>query len=305
MSRRFNLSVLASLLWLISFFCLAPFSANPPIGSAAAATEVQEPASPSSQPRSLVIGTYNVHICVGNDGRLDFDRIAQALDVEGLDFVGLQEVDRRTQRTQKTDQLAELLKRTQMAGRFGKSIDFQGGEYGIAFLTTGEILEYRHQKYPPFGEKEPRSLQLAKIRAKNGLEFWVLNSHLSLDAEERKLQVQAMLDITRDLAGPVLLLGDFNEKPDGNLYESFQKNHVEKPADRADVSLVEPDSEEKLVPHHGETFSSAKPDRQIDYIWVRNDSGLTIDRTWVRRTEASDHLPVFSKILVETSLEKK
>ena len=262
------------------------------------AIAADRPSVDAPESRSLIIGTYNIHICRGNDGRLDFDRIAQALDVEGLDFVGLQEVDRGTRRTQKTDQLAELLQRTKLAGRFGKSIDYQGGEYGIAFLTSGQILEYRHKKFPPFGKREPRSFQLVKIRAKNGLEFWVLNTHLSLDSEERKRQGQAILDEAKDLAGPVILLGDFNALPTGELYASLKKGYIEKPADKADFSLIEPETKEKIRPHQGQTFSSDKPNRQIDYIWVRQGSGLTIDHTWVRRTEASDHLPVFSKLTV-------
>ena len=46
-------------------------------------------------PQCLRIASYNVHSCVGTDGRKDAARIAQVIAELGCDTVGLQEVDYR------------------------------------------------------------------------------------------------------------------------------------------------------------------------------------------------------------------
>lgn len=235
--------------------------------------------------RPLIIGTYNVHVFRGLDGNVDIARIAKLIASQKPDFIGLQEIDCLTLRTGKVDQLAELQRQTGLSGRFGKSIDFQGGAYGLGFLTSGEIIEYRHALLPEVPGRERRSYQLVHLELQGGRRLWVLNTHLGLDSDERRGQVDAILEAVEDLADPVVLLGDFNELPSGEACAAFQKDFDQKAAELIDGE-----------PHQGETFPSNKPDREIDHIWLRRGDGLTIDRSWVLKTEASDHLPLFSEL---------
>lgn len=41
----------------------------------------------------MIVSTYNVHRCIGTDGRHDPDRVAAVIRELDADVVGLQEVD--------------------------------------------------------------------------------------------------------------------------------------------------------------------------------------------------------------------
>jgi len=49
--------------------------------------------------RTLRVMTYNIHVGVGMDKKLDLQRIADVINAARPDLVGLQEVDRGVQRT--------------------------------------------------------------------------------------------------------------------------------------------------------------------------------------------------------------
>jgi len=53
--------------------------------------------------------SYNIHVGVGMDKKLDLQRIADVINKEQPDLVGLQEVDRGVKRTEGKDEIAELL----------------------------------------------------------------------------------------------------------------------------------------------------------------------------------------------------
>ena len=59
--------------------------------------------------------TYNIHVGVGMDKKLDLQRIADVINAERPDLVGLQEVDRGVKRTEGKDEIAELAKLTSNA----------------------------------------------------------------------------------------------------------------------------------------------------------------------------------------------
>lgn len=66
--------------------------------------------------------------------------MAEVVRTAGADIVLLQEVDRNTVRSGNVDQVAELTRLTGMHAQFGKSLDYQGGEYGIAILSRWPII---------------------------------------------------------------------------------------------------------------------------------------------------------------------
>ena len=65
--------------------------------------------------------TYNIHHGEGIDGKFDLARIAKVIRKSRAHIVALQEVDQRTKRW----------------ALFGKSMEFDGGEYGNALLVKG------------------------------------------------------------------------------------------------------------------------------------------------------------------------
>ena len=64
----------------------------------------------ASEPLTLRVMTFNIHHGEGIDGRLDLERIARVITDARADLVGLQEVDRGVERTQRRAQLDDLAK---------------------------------------------------------------------------------------------------------------------------------------------------------------------------------------------------
>src|SRR5687767_4395118 len=96
-------------------------------------------ADPPAKPKALRVLSYNIHHAEGTDGKLDLERIAKVITAARPDLVAVQEVDRKARRTKGVDQAAELGRLTGLHVEFGKAIDFQGGEYGLAVLSRFPI----------------------------------------------------------------------------------------------------------------------------------------------------------------------
>src|SRR5687767_9252619 len=106
------------------------------------------PSAPSAiAKRSIRVMTYNIHVGVGMDKKLDLQRIADVINKERPDLVGLQEVDRGVERTQRKDEIVELASLTKMEYAFAHNLDYQGGQYGVAILSRFKINRIDHRMY--------------------------------------------------------------------------------------------------------------------------------------------------------------
>ncbi len=88
----------------------------------------------------LRVLVFNIHAGKDAAGVHNLERVAELVRESGADLVLLQEVDRGTERSGREDQLGELSRLTGLAGAFGRTLDYQGGEYGIAVLARWAIL---------------------------------------------------------------------------------------------------------------------------------------------------------------------
>src|SRR5215207_5217855 len=82
------------------------------------------------------IVTYNVHRCVGIDGRLSPRRIADVLAACEPDIVALQELDVRRARTGLVDQAHEIAFDLEMDMHFHPAFTVMEEAYGDAVLTS-------------------------------------------------------------------------------------------------------------------------------------------------------------------------
>src|SRR5687767_13991784 len=78
------------------------------------------PVPPDFEP--LRIGSYNVHRCVGTDGRSNVDRVARVIVEMGCDTIWLQEVDSRPGARSDSMQLEYLPNATGMQAVAGSTI---------------------------------------------------------------------------------------------------------------------------------------------------------------------------------------
>ena len=172
------------------------------------------------------VATFNIRHGLGPDGRVDLARTAREIAALGADVIGLQEVDAMFgSRSDHEDQPARLAELLGMQSRFGAALDLppiRAGaprrRYGVALLTRHEILSHSFSLLPAHPHHappaEPRGLLRAVVRGPGDERLEVLVTHLdNAEPAHRTAQVQGIVRLCQDLAGPALLMGDMNAEP--------------------------------------------------------------------------------------------
>src|SRR5712691_3103316 len=216
---------------------------------------------PTSHAKIIRVMTYNIHVGVGMDKKLDLPRIAGVINQQHPDLVGLQEVDRGVERTQRIDEIAELAKLTKMEYAFAFNLKYQGGQYGVAILSKFPIMATDHRLYKNTREAERRGF----IRAEVNIDGRVVNfatTHLDYQYEDgRVFEAEQLLAALKDVKGPLILVGDFNDVPAGGAYKLVSDRFNDAWIDRG---LTDP----------GYSYPADKPAKRIDYIFMRRSDAI-------------------------------
>jgi endonuclease/exonuclease/phosphatase family metal-dependent hydrolase len=222
--------------------------------------------------QEIRVMSWNLHHGVGEDDKLDLERIAARIKEQKPDLVVLQEVDNKCRRSKSVDQAAELAKLTGLTGVFGKAMDFDGGEYGQAILSKHPLGETKIHRLP--GDGEPRIAFEAVVNFKSQ-PVRLVSVHLDHQQDARRLkQAETLVKELSASKEPLILAGDFNDVPDSPVLKAFAEGltPVKKGADHL-------------------TCPAAKPDAEIDHMFVRGlkaESPVTV----LPEAVASDHRPV-------------
>lgn len=141
---------------------------------------------------------------------LGLERIKEQINEYDVDIIGIQEVDKLTNRTGKIDQLKFLKSEKIPNGNFGKAINHDGGEYGLGFLTKHEITSYSNTKLDS-GNEEQRIYQRSEINI-DDKKVAFYNTHLSYEKSSiRNNQLKIIKDaMDNDTSEYKILTGDFN-----------------------------------------------------------------------------------------------
>ena len=232
--------------------------------------------------------TYNVHSCVGIDGRLDVGRIAAVITALSPDIVALQELDVGRARTGGVDQASALAGRLGMSHRFHASVHVESERYGDAILTHHPECLVKVGTLP--GDPrlpwlEPRAALWTAVRL-GEVDLQVINTHLGLTPREQRRQVEALLSeawLGQDAARvtPLMLVGDLNATPVSRVYGRLASRLID--ARRA-AKFV------RATP----TFPSRLPILALDHVFI--SAGIDVEAVWTPRDRlsrhASDHLPL-------------
>jgi endonuclease/exonuclease/phosphatase family metal-dependent hydrolase len=248
-----------------------------------------------SQSKTLRVMTYNVHSCIGMDGKDSPQRIARVIGRHEPDIVGLQELDMRRLRTKGADQPQVIARELEMLFHFHPSIAMEEEQYGDALLTRLPMQLIKAGPLPGLSQKpnlEPRGVIWCAVKV-GGVDVQIFNTHLGLLKKERLNQVEALLSkdwIGRALElGPVVLLGDFNMLPGSLEYKRL--GEVLKDAQR-EIPNHEPQA----------TWLSHYPVTRIDHVFISTD--LKVKTAYVSKTQlerlSSDHLPLVVDIKIES-----
>jgi endonuclease/exonuclease/phosphatase family metal-dependent hydrolase len=222
------------------------------------------------------VATYNVHQCVGRDGRRDTARVASVLDDIGADVLALQELQwDPSDALHLLEEFAGMLRYQAIPG---PTLLQAKGHYGNALLTRLPVVRQDLIDLT-VGRHEPRGA--IDVVLDTGQErLRVMATHLGLRPYERRWQMRQLLErLDRGPQCPTVLMGDLNEwflwgRPLRWLHAWFGTTPA--PA----------------------TVPSALPLFALDRIWVRPRALMA--RLFVhdggRAAEASDHLPLVAQI---------
>lgn len=228
----------------------------------------------------LRVATWNVHACVGMDGRSDVGRVASVLREIDADIVGLQELDDRENHPAE-QHLGALAAQTGLRPISSPTLWGTHGGYGNALLSKRRPYRVRNVDLSVLSFEPRRALDADLLIEPGHRHLRVVVTHLGLKAIERFEQVERLLALLdkHDDERPLLLLGDLNEW-------------------RGRVGIVK-----KLERRFGpgtsvKSWPSAFPIMALDRIYVSSPSRIV--RQWTHDTpearQASDHLPVVADV---------
>jgi endonuclease/exonuclease/phosphatase family metal-dependent hydrolase len=237
---------------------------------------------PHTLAKTIRVMTYNIHVGIGMDKKLDLQRIADVINKEKPDLVGLQEVDRGVQRTQRIDEIVELSKLTRMEYAFAFNLPYQGGQYGVAILSRFPIRATEHRLYKNLREAERRGFIRAELTI-DGRVVHFVTTHLDYQHDDGRLfEAQQMLAGLRQTKSPLIVVGDFNDTPAGDTYKLMRSLFY--------------DAWELRAGEDGFSYPADKPAKRIDYIFTLYSNGIRVKRVWTVNTLASDHIPVVADL---------
>ena len=258
------------------------------------ATACARPAPSPAPDDGLTVLVFNIH--AGKDARAvhNLERVSEVVRETGADLVLLQEVDRLTTRSGGEDQIARLASLTGMRGAFGKTLDYQGGQYGIAMLSRHPIARdtlYHLPIDPPQaragGSYEPRGAQYAAI-VYGADTLHVFNTHLdaSRDDANRRQEATALLELAAPLlarGAAVMIGGDLNSLPQSAVLALLTAGDMR-------------DAWPACGSGEGFTFPDSLPVRRIDYLLL--GPGLACAAAEVLGGGPSDHRGVLFRVRI-------
>ena len=221
--------------------------------------------------RRLRVVTWNIHGCVGRDGRRDVERIGGLIQAMSPDVAALQEVDSRRHHAVARDPYAYLRLQVGDHGHEAWSISGADGHYGQMLASRFPLRERQVHDISVPG-REPRKVIEAHVALPTGV-LRVIATHLGLRRGERRRQIHHLREIIlADPVTPAVLLGDLNYWHDG-----------------AAIGLLGGLFDERTT-HR--SFPSRFPVVALDRIMCRAGPRLVASRAVREASAASDHLPV-------------
>ncbi len=244
------------------------------------------PIAPVSAKRTLRVMTYNIHVGVGMDKKLDLQRIADVINAAKPDLVGLQEVDRGVKRTEGKDEIVELAAMTRMEYAFAPNLDYQGGKYGVAILSRFPIKSTEHRMFENKREAERRGMLRVEVEVE-GKRLHFATTHLDYQFEDGRLfETEQLLKFLEGVKGPAILVADLNDVPTGSAYKLMRTKFD-------DAWLT------SRVAGDGFSYPADKPSKRIDHIFYRANARMRAKKSWVIETLASDHIPVMAELEIK------
>jgi len=231
--------------------------------------------------KEILLLSFNIRHGVDHDGKESLNSIIEEIKDSKAHIIALQEVDYYMPRSGFKNQVREIASVLGFHYVYGETINVLGIKYGNAIISAYPIIE--HQNIRLYSSPlEKRAILKAKISIDGDI-YHILNTHLGLNREERRRQIEEINGIVENLNGNVILMGDFNEQ----VYIPGGESISDKLVDTAIVKQKE----------HLNTYAlySDLPNARIDRIYVSRH--IEVVDHFVMPSKTSDHSMVFALIL--------
>lgn len=231
-------------------------------------------------PETVRLASYNVHRCTGpNTSVADYDGLAAGIKMIDADVIGLQELDSKTKK-HPYKQVEELATRAGMSSQYCKTIDYNGGEYGIGVLYK-KGLRIRDTYSGNLPGDEPRKFFFLEFD-----DFSFICTHFChKSVENRKKSVDIINDYLiktwSTYKKPIFLVGDLNCEPGSEEMKKMLGTWT-------------------MISARKATFFNATTPKCIDYVlqWNGNNPQTEVLRSGIPQfqnvdfAKLSDHYPV-------------
>jgi endonuclease/exonuclease/phosphatase family metal-dependent hydrolase len=133
-------------------------------------------------------------------------------------------------------------------------------------------------------EAERRGMLKIEIESE-GRTITFVTTHLDYQYEDGRLfETEQLLRFLEGTKGPLLVVADLNDTPDGSAYKLMR--------------LVFDDAWiASRTKGDGSSYPADKPVKRIDHIFYR--AGVRAKKAWVVETLASDHVPVVAELEIK------
>jgi endonuclease/exonuclease/phosphatase family metal-dependent hydrolase len=156
----------------------------------------------------------------------------------------------------------------------------------VAILSRFPIRATEHRLFQNTREAERRGFIRAEVSVDGHLVNFV-TTHLDYQYEDGRLfEAQQLLGALKDIKGPLIVVGNFNDIPAGRAYQLMRYQFGD--------AWIESRSTEA-----GLSYPADKPAKRIDYIFFRSTDRVRTKRAWIVNTLASDHVPVVADLEIE------
>jgi endonuclease/exonuclease/phosphatase family metal-dependent hydrolase len=215
--------------------------------------------------------SYNIHDAVNQQGRLDPEGVAEAIEAQRADVVLLQEAGRGSLLSGTTDVGVWLSRRLGMKLLWGPAAD---GQFGNAILTSLPVRRSGTGRMPKGDWSQIRGYVWARLEVGDQtMDVW--STHLEGGADESAERNREIAALLRAWGGAprTVIGGDFNAEPGS-----------------AEISQMLDGTQLRGARVSGDPSPTTADGRRVDWIFGSDD--LLFGDYDVRRSAASDHYPV-------------
>lgn len=228
----------------------------------------------------LRVMTYNIRHAnpPSKPDSIDIDAIVRVISAEEPDLVALQEIDDGTRRSGTGNQAEIIAEKLGMNYFFGKAIDFDNGEYGVAILSRWTLSDQTVHRLPGSPADELRVLATVRVELADGSSLIFGSTHLDhkKDSSVRLEQMQRIQEISSTQPLPLVVAGDFNAAPGSPAIDLFDQEFT------------------RTCGECAPTYPAVGPEKAIDFIGFKDRQGQIRVKKHEVKAEPypSDHLPV-------------